>query len=473
MYLPDPRTEVVVKRQLSDKECGLLYPGNTEVLAYNRGITDEKISKMANRGEIKSITDAINSAYSTSNQEATLAIFEANANISRGVSYTKPRTITLDTKYDGVVSVDVWTGYAVNVISKSGKREVVVGPATRLLDYDETLEAVTLSTGTPKNHNNTINTAYLRVENNKVSDAITVQTKDFVNVMLNVSFCVNFLEKYKDKWFAVDNYIKLLCDRARSILKNEAKKYSIEEFYSNAINIVRKAILTEGEGKSKSEGRTFMENGMQVYDVEVLGIKVEESVAKIIVAHQEEMVRKALELSDAAKKMEVTTQLDTYAKETAKLTHETELYRLGLSKALEKEKADAALELAEAKRQMEIAKVQAEAAIQTSYDTIASAKLAREKAVADAEIAKLREQAQIEIEKNKAQAERIKEVMESITPELVAAMTSSANADLMETVTKSMAPYAIANGESVSDVTNRLLRGTPLEGLLQQLVEKK
>jgi hypothetical protein len=252
-------------------------------------------------------------------------------------------------------------------------------------------------------------------------------------------------------------------------LKNVAKKYSIDEFYSDAINIVRKAILSTGE---KTEGRTFTENGMQVYDVEVLGIKVEESVAKIITAHQEEMVRKALELSDAAKKMEVTSQLDKYAQETAKLTHDTELYKLGLNKTIEAEKAAAALELAEAKRKMEIAKVEAEASIQTFYDTIARAKLDREKAIADAEIEKARAEAEIEIRKNEEQAKRIQEVMASITPELVAAMTSSANADLMETVAKAMSPYAIAKGESVSEVTNKLLRGTPLEGLLEQFAKK-
>ena len=51
MYLPDPRTEVVVKRKLTEKECELFYPGNAEVLAYNLGLSEkatevfEKISK--------------------------------------------------------------------------------------------------------------------------------------------------------------------------------------------------------------------------------------------------------------------------------------------------------------------------------------------------------------------------------------------------------------------------------------------
>ena len=153
MYLPDPRTEVIVKRKLTAKECELFYPGNTEVLAYNAGLNEKAIEKMANKGMI---TDAVNCAYSTSNQLDSLAIFEANANISRGVSYTKPRTITLDTKYDGVVGINVWTGYAICVVSKSGKRDVVVGPTTRLLNYDETLESIITPEG---------KTVYLKLDN--------------------------------------------------------------------------------------------------------------------------------------------------------------------------------------------------------------------------------------------------------------------------------------------------------------------
>src|SRR4029079_8796397 len=36
--LPDPRSEVIVRRVLSDRECAVWYPGNAEALAYNQGI---------------------------------------------------------------------------------------------------------------------------------------------------------------------------------------------------------------------------------------------------------------------------------------------------------------------------------------------------------------------------------------------------------------------------------------------------
>ena len=474
MYLPDPRKEVVVKRKLTAKECSLIYPGNKEVLAYNEELNDSRMSRMANRGMVdKSLDDA----YSTSNQEATLAIFEANANISRGTSYTKPRTITLDTKFDGVVGVNVWTGYAINVVSKTGKREVVVGPQTRLLDYDETLEAMELSTGRPKTTDYLLSTAYLRVENNKISDLINVQTKDFVDVNIKVSYCVDFLEEYKDKWFSVENYVKYLCDRQRSLLKREAKQHNIEDFYTNVSDIVRKIALNipdeDAENVDRPEGRLFKENGMLVRDVEVLSVSVESNVARILNEHQEEMIRNTLELSDAEKKNSIAKKLAEYENEEAKLKSERDMYRLELKNLYETQQLKNEEELAAARREQAKAEKQAEADLQELQDAIHKAKLERDKAIENARLNIERQMAAIEKGKQKAYAETVEKIMGSISEDLVAAMTSKANNDMLETVTKSMSPYAIAQGESVVDVTNKLLRGTSLEDTLTGIIEAK
>ena len=54
-----------------------------------------------------------------------------------------------------------------------------------------------------------------------------------------------------------------------------------------------------------------------------------------------------------------------------------------------------------------------------------------------------------------------------------AAMTSKSNAELMEVVAKAMSPYAIAKDTSVADVTDQLLRGTTLEGLIETIAKNK
>lgn len=477
MYLPDPRHEVVVKRKLTAKECELIYPGNRDVLAYNDALTEQATQRLVQKGltTTDSITNAINCAYSTSNQESTLAIFEANANISRGASYTKPRTITLDTKYEGVVGVNVWTGYAINVVAKSGKREVVVGPTTRLLNYDETLEPVILSTGCPKRADNTITTAYLRIENNKVSDYIRVQTKDYVDIDIKVSYCVNFLEEYKDKWFCVENYVKYMTDRMRSMLKREVKKYDVHEFYAKSTDIVRGVVLDSGktEDKKKPNGRLFKENGMLVYDVEVLAINVDSDIAEMLEVHQREMIEKAMLLNDAEAKIKLVEAIAEADQKEAEVAKAKRLHSIETKNIIETEEFAKAQALEAKKRAAAKAKADAELELQAVLNQINEAKIARDKAENDAKVALQKELESIEEAKQKAYAETVKEIMGAVSPGLIEALSTKANAELLTEATKNLSPLAIARGESVADTVNTLMRGTSLEGILKDIAEKK
>lgn len=477
MYLPDPRTEVVVKRKLTRKECELLYPGNTVVLEYNDALSEQAVARAVKKGltTTDAITNAINTCYSTADQSSTLAIFEANANISRGSSYTKPRTITLDTQYEGAVSVNVWTGYAVNVVSKTGKREVVIGPKTRLLDYDETLEAVSLSTGCPKSTDYLDTTAYLRIENNKISDEIIAQTKDYVDVRFKVSYCVNFLEEYKDKWFNVENYVKYMTDRMRSLLKREIKKHDIQDFYSNSTDIIRNIVLNKNNNKDKNNtinGRLFKENGMLIHDVEVLRIDMNRDISDLFDEHQLDMIEKALELNDAENKIKLIEALTEADKKNAEMTNAKALYKLELQHTFEKEKFEKEQALAEQERAAKKAKADAELELQAVLNNINEAKLARDKAENDAKVALQKELEAIEEAKQKAYAETVKEIMTSISPDLVAALSTKANAELLTEATKNMSAFSIANGESISETVDRLLRGTTLEGVLSKVTDK-
>lgn len=467
MYLPDPRTEVVVKRKLTNKECDLMYPGNSEVLIYNSGLTEQAVERMAKKGLTGSaVTDALNSVYSTANQESALAIFEANANISRGVSYTKPRTITLDTKYEGVVAVDVWTGYAINVVSKSGDREVVIGPATRLFDYDETVEAITVPCGDKEEV-----TAFLKTENNKVSDIINAQTADFVDVQIKLSYYVDFLKDYKDSWFAVNNYAKYLCDNMRSLIKREIRTYNIKDFYADSTEIIRNIVLdintdVETEAVDKPFGRLFRTNGMLVNDVDIIGIGVEKDIVMILEKHQNELIQKSVELADAAARMEVVTALADVKKKEAELNNETALYALELEQKRTEEEMHNEEMIRAKKREAKAAEVQAQNDLQSILTAIQSAEMARIKEKQDAEIAHTKELAEIEKAKQEAYAATVKEIMSSIQPDLVAAISASTQAELLKEGMASISPYAIANGESVADTVNKLLRGTSLEEII-------
>jgi major vault protein len=376
-----------------------------------------------------------------------------------------------------VVAINVWTGYAVNVVSKNGKRETVIGPATRLLDYDETLEIVNLSTGKPKTTDKLISTAYLRVDNNKVSDIVTVQTKDFVDVQLRLSYNVNFLPEHKDKWFSVDNYIKHMCDRERSLLKREAKKYTIEEFYANAADIVRKVALDKSDKEQgdtiRPAGRFFAENGMLVTDVEVLNVQVEAQIAKLMEAHQKEMIQKTLDLSEATRKADMVKKLAEYNRAEADLEYETQMHAIDLRQKTEEEKLKNQAAIAAMKRAEESATAKAKEDMQPIFDAIQKAQLARDKAADEAKIATEKELAAIEKAKGDAYAKQIVEMLTAIQPGLVEAMQGQTNASLMNGICATLAPEAIANGESVSAAVTRLIKGTPMESVIEKFCENK
>ena len=468
MYLPDPRTEVVVKRKLTQKQCELWFPGNYAALEYNIGLNEKSVEKSLKNIDLDSV-----SFMASTSLDSTLANLEAKANISRGTSYTKPRTITLDNKFDGVVSVDVWTGYAVNVISKSGERKVVCGPQTILLDYDQTFEELQMSTGKPKTTDNLIKTVFLRHENNKVSDLVDVETKDFVNCRIKVSYCVDFEKDYMDKWFNVENYVKYMCDRIRSEMKRVAKQYTIEEFYQNYSEIMRSVAINsdcESDDEGGKKGRFFPENGMLVHDCEVLSISVDSDIEDMLIAHQQEMITQSLKLSDAEKRVAVAEKLAVAEQKEQELRNQQLINKMKLQREEAMKKLEIQSEINRLQDAEKIAAKQAEQDMQSVIDAIHEASLARKDKDNAQEIEHKRQLAAIEEAKQKAYADTVTQIIGAISEDLVAAMTSKSNNDMTVAIAQAIAPYALAgDNESVSDVVNKLLRGTALEQLVDDV----
>lgn len=481
MYLANPIKEVVVKRKLTKKQCHLWYPGNQEVLRYN--CPEEIVTAYSNSENLKGMSfstvttasmDALapldNGFYGQNNIETD------NSGFARGNTYSKPRTITIDNKFEGAVAIDIWTGFAINVVSKSGDRKVIIGPQTYLLEYDETLEAMALSTGKPKTTDHLLETVYLRVDNNKISDVIQAITEDFVSVSIKVSYSVDFLEQYKDKWFSVENYVKYLCDRMRSLVKREVKNYTIQEFYNNASDIVRNVILdiqedtlTEDTGVANTLGRLFTENGMFIHDVDILSVQADSEVQDLIDENQMETIEKTLKLTAAEITLEVDKKHAATEQAEKELYYETQTKEADLKNKLELKKLEYEETENRAKEEAALAAAKAKEELQSVLDAIKKAEIERSRADYDLEEYHTKQMNDLLSTKQTAYAKVIKTIMESISPDLIASMNASANAELMEVVTKSMSPYAIANGESVSDVANRLLRGTSLEGLIEQI----
>lgn len=448
MYLPDPRTEVVVKRKLSKKECKLIYPSNNEVLEYNLQLSEKTVQKMLKNTS----NDILESAYSSSDQAATLAIFEANANISRGTSYTKPRTITLDTKYEGAVGVEIWNGYAVNVISKKSKPKTVIGPASILLDYDQTLESV--------NTNSTCDeTVYLKIDNDMCKGDVVAETKDNVQVQVKLEYRFSFSKDKSAVWFSIKDYYRYLTETVEVALKDKIKEYPIKEFFSQAYDIINECVLAQ----------TFL-NGMSINNVYIDSLSIESEIGTYLDTQRKSLIKKEIDSIGKQQLLAYTEQLKEAEKKIADAETQANLYKIALENKEKLASIDADIAYDARVNTRKEAEAQAKADMQKIYDVVAAAENAREKAKADLQIGIKKEQAELEKIKQNTYAETVASVFNSISPDLAAALTSKANAQVLVEVSKAVSPYAIAHGgESVADVTNKLLRGTSLEQVINQI----
>lgn len=425
MYLPDPRKEVIVKRVLSQKEVALMFPGNPEAAKYNLELEKELPNDQYMPAATRSAKNLQESAgqYSRSTMRFTddVTIDEFADGLKRMTEYTPPRMITLDNKYEGVVNINVWPGYAVQVMNKKGERRVVRGPSAILLEYDETLEKLTLSTGRPKTDAKPMETAYLHTQNNKVSDVVEASTSDLVSVKVELSYRVNFEEGKENNWFSVQNYTKFLTDHLRSVIRNAIKKHGIENFYANSIDIIRDTILGTSEKGGKRPGRSFEENGMHVYDVEVLGVKIgDPAIEQILVNSQHKAVQDTITLMQTRRNLEIARETQSVERQIIEEKSKTDLATLELQTQILTKKAE-----------RDAVETTAKAQIQETLDKIDYAEQARKKAADERRLESAKKQAEILTTAHEKQ-------MAAITPDLVAAINNLGDKQLAQALVENL-----------------------------------
>jgi major vault protein len=474
MFLPDPREAVLVRRVLHPKQVALWFPGNQEALAYN-----EQLQKLLKNESQDFIADAdlyaqeqkpqivSESAKADLRKKEKVSKEIASDEFERDSSYTPPRTITLDTKYDGAVTINIWTGYAVLVVSKTGARKVVAGPQTYLLEYDENLEAVTLSKGTPKTSDNTLKTVYLRVLYNKVSDIVAAETADYTKVGIQLSYRVNF-EGDSEKWFNVENYVEFLTDHMRSFIRNAVKRYSVNDFYSSGIEILRDAILGKPAEDGKRAGRLFTENGMRIYDVEILDIRLSDiAIENLLIASQQDVVKQALRIAAEKRKLEFTQESEVVLQQIAAAQSTTRQKTFELQQQEVTKELDLQLARINSEVQASETRLRAQLAEQEKLSQINDAELKRRQSSEDLEIALEQKRLEQSLLEMKAEVDAVVAKAQAVSPNLVSALQAFADKALAERVAQSMSPLAILGGKSVAEVFSNMLKGTVLGNVLQ------
>lgn len=487
VLLPDPRTEVMVRRVLSDRECTQWYPGNTDALIYNQGIRTllrnvpttrqgalsegdfergSKGLKSPTRGLLSSnsVMNAVMESSRVSGDQALVA-----DEFSRSSTYSEPRSITLDNKFQGVPQISPWTGYAVLVTSKTGKRRVEQGPTTVLLDYDEGIESLTLSTGKPKTTDKLLETPYLRVENNQVSDTIQVETSDHVQVKIYLSYRVNF-EGDPLKWFAVENYIKFLCDHVRSVLKGQVRRKKVEEFYAASTELIRDTILGKA-GENKRPGMVFAENGMRIVDVEVLKVTLEDEQIRILLDKtQHEVVRSNIDLSTMRRTLEETQQKEDIHRAMEKARADT----TKVKNTIQIELAASELEVALTRAVNDLKKIEEESKVVqlrselADFDHDARLHRVRKECDQEHEVAVAAQEQRIVL--LKAEAESIVARFTAVQGGFTEAILALSRNDTLVKVAEAWDVQRTIAGETLADTLSRVFDGTPLKPLIEKLV---
>lgn len=466
MFLPDPRTQVVVLRALDQQTVNLLYPGNEEARGVNLNRYREIGTRPADE-HLASQETARAELLTTRRMASSRGASEefAGDTMRRGTGYTPPRSIVLDTKYDGAVAVNIWPGYAVLVTDKTGQRRVEIGPKMVLLEYDETLMPLELSTGRPKTDARLLRTAYLRVANNQVGDIVAVETRDLVTVDVEISYRVNFegeTSEEQQRWFSVENYVKVLADHARSRIRNAAKRYGIQEFYTDTINIVRNAVLGETPEAGKRPGLPFAENGMRVYDVEVLNVSIKnEGVAKLLITAQSRALTGAIELSEAEETAERTKRLELLKRQQMDEREQTT--------TKEAELAQAAI-----KRNLEKLVAEAESNLQVTQERQRTADfvLEAERRSEEQQIELARKTAAQEMERLAAETAEFVRRVEAVDDNLITALQMFGDKTFVEKLVTAVGPAAVAAGITTSDLFAQIFKGTPFEKVMDALATR-
>lgn len=467
MFLPDPRTEVVVLRILDPHVVQLLYPGNSEAEAVN-----SRRAELSGRlGPEEHLTQDISAsaiataaAYSTVRGAQYKGIDTPGETMRRGTSFTPPRSIVLDTKYEGAVTVNVWPGYAILVTDKSDHRRVEIGPKAVLLEYDESLMPLTLSTGRPKDDKNLLRTAYLRVINNQVSDRVEVETSDLVVVTIDIGYRVNFVgdtQADQQKWFAIENYVKVLTDHCRSRLRNVAKRHSIDDFYGNPIDIIRDALLGASMDGER-EGMSFAENGMKLYDVEVLSVAINDpSVSSLLLNAQQEALRSTIELSLAEARSERLEKLEELKRQDAANQEQTRVTMAGHVLAdVERQRA----------RQLELITTEQEAAVASAMVNDLRRKEAEEDERQELEFAQQRQE--LEIQRLKDETESYLARLGGIDEGLITAIQNLGDKNFVTQLTEALGPVALASGITTAELFGQIFRDTPFAGMFATLADR-
>lgn len=491
VFLPDPRKEVIVQRALSPKLCALMYPGNTEALQHNLKLLGEDNQDIYGAGGGEHILER--SLMNSSPQYGAVAAvaspdadkrvgirgaskaFAGDA-IDRKNKFTPPRSLVLNTRFDGVVSMKIFNGFAVNLVSKNGDSRVVQGPKSVMLEYDEEPQVLRMSRGKPKGSvNPPLEDVYLHTNNNRIGDQLEVETADYVKCVVKLSYRLNFTGDDPEKWFDVDNYVKLLCDNMRSKIRNAVRQVSIRTFYASSESTLRDIVLGTSQGSQGRPGTTYEENGLQVYDVEILDVMIADAdVRTELVRAQREAITQDLKLSNDKRRLDFVKQAEEINQQIEAATFQTETKKLEIkemriARTLEVDKSELAANAERDKEKQAIALV-----AEKSVSALEAERGARARATRQSKLEMDTQEQELKVTFIKEETSAVKERFSAIQPGLIESLNNVASVGMAKDIVPHIAPMKMLGIDSLEGgamkAFSSLLAGTALGARIKDMV---
>jgi major vault protein len=473
IYLPDPRREVIVRRVLDERHVRCGSPATTEAVAVNQRLSEiQRRSGSGEHLEERSARNAPAAAPAPANMGGAKATF-AGDDFQRKPTYSPPRQLVLDTKYEGAVAVSVWTGYAVMVVNRTGERRVIVGPAHAPPGVRREPAGAGAQHGHPQERREPVphgvppgaaqqgeRRGAGRDPGPLPGEALALVPGGFRGRPQPL-VQRRELREVPHRPPALAAAPRGEAARRRGLLRPLGDR--------GARRDPRRA------GRDgKRPGRAFDENGMRVYDVEVLDVTLgDESIASLLTEAQHAAVRQALAVSGERRKLELTREVESTRQQVLTLQNTSRLTEAELR--LKELSAQVSVQRAEAKNESDV-RAQKQTALrdeQPLVDAVHAAELARARAAAEQEQGLARAQLDQRLRWSEAEVKAVVEKAQAVSPDLVAALQAFSDRALAERMAESMAPLAILGGESVAAVLARLLEGTPLAKALPTGAPKK
>jgi len=376
------------------------------------------------------------------------------------------------------ISVTVPNNEACLITSRHGRR-VEIGPKVVLLDYEEMLTPLKLSKGVSKDGHTTITTCFLRVQGGRVADTFEIESNDFVRFRIKLGFAGHFDgdSAEQEKWFHVEDPVKLLADTVRARVREAAHVQSATKILQDLAAVVRGALFTAGNALR------FDQNNMVLDHVDALSVAiVDNQLADLFGKMQRESLELQLKDQTASRRLDSLRHQDKIDDEEhtivraaverktqsnlvdADMQHKVSLRSIELhaiASAVELDKRQETERKARDEQVRADQQLSEAAAVRTLRDADAASKADElHHKVTEAHRAGL---AKIEKDLARALAEADAVRLAAIQKELVGALHAAADAEVMKAAANNMNLVALLGGKSPAELLAQILRGTPLE----------